>query len=195
MSSTSNLVTHLMWSITLHCRQTQARHTNNEGWGEHSDWTNETTKGWSASQDALFLWCKDTVARYIYSAFSDGPPSLTKLTNKTPACLSVSWLLILQGSTSGLIPYYCGYVKCKHLTVTHFQGKPPTQSKEINRIPAWWAWAALRVFPNFIGILSTASARCDGGNVGESDWLLNPSHSRQSYKEIFLVGSFSLEPL
>lgn len=30
ISSTSNLVTHLIWSITLHCRQTQTSNTNNE---------------------------------------------------------------------------------------------------------------------------------------------------------------------
>lgn len=53
------------------------------------------------------------------------PPSSTKLTNKTPACPSASWSLILQGSTSSLIPYYRGYVKCKHLTLTHFQEEPP----------------------------------------------------------------------
>lgn len=135
------------------------------------------------------------MARYIYSAFSEGPPSLTKLTNKTPAYLSVSWLLILQGSTSGLIPYYCGYVKCKHLTVTHFQGKPPHAEQGDKQNSCLMSLSCNQCFSKLYRHPKPVSARRDGGNIGESHWLLHPSHSKQSYKEIFLVGSFTLEPL
>lgn len=93
-----NLVTHLGWSIV----------------DKHKGDT------WQRMHLTHLDWKKSQQHEAVRSIYTQSLPSLTKLTNKAPSCLSVSWSLILQGSTSGLIPYYRGYVKCKHLTVTHF---------------------------------------------------------------------------
>lgn len=129
-------------------------------------------------------------------------PSLTKLTNKTPACPSASWSLILQGSTSSLIPYYRGYVKCKHLTLTHFQEEPPHRGGgEIKRIPDWWALSCNQSFVLFLHpnklcrnplLLSDVRQRKCGG-----EWLAAESLSLQDNpikRSPRRESSFTLEP-
>lgn len=177
MFSTGNLVTHLRWSVTLHYidKHKQDRHMMKD---EENTQTgkNKTTTKWPVLQHGTH--CFWDLHMQWPDIFTQRPQSLTKLTNKTPACLSVSWLLILQGSTSGLIPYYLGYVAMLSVSIwlSHTSKRSP-HAEQGDKQNSWLiSLSCNQCFFKLYRHPEPLSARHDRGNVEGSDWLLNPSH-------------------